>query len=225
MMWRRRKNRVTLASFLCSSFVVLFLFANLLVLQRSFRNLYDSALIKRTFSRVNSAADDTDTVQLPVYVLPPDVGTQQEAGALDVGFGDGNVDAVVSLTTEELRRMLSQTSDCQRIRNVSGMTFIAHGWNKAVYKATLEGRDVAMKMVDLSSELMGQCLQEGDLGNKRCYDRASMYLLKELLFLRALRHQHVVKVRDMFHNIYIINLEQQHLMCESSMFRKCKSIQ
>ena len=119
-----------------------------------------------------------------------------QAGVSEVGVGDGNVDAVVSLTTEDLRRILSQTSDCQRIRNVSGMTFIAHGWNKAVYKATIEGRDVAMKTVDLSSELMGQCLQEGGLGNKRCYDRASMYLLKELLFLRALRHQHVVKVSE-----------------------------
>ena len=174
------------------------------MLQGSFRNPYDSTLFKRTFSRVNSAADDTDTVLLPVYVLPPDVRTQREAGVSEAGDDDGNVDAVVSLTTEDLRRILSQTSDCERIRNVSGMTFIAHGWNKAVYKATLEGRDVAMKTVDLRSELMGQCLQEGGLGNKRCYDRASMYLLKELLFLRALRHQHVVRVSEERHHRIIM---------------------
>ncbi|KAI0236607.1 Extracellular tyrosine-protein kinase PKDCC [Lamellibrachia satsuma] len=193
-MWRRRKNRITLASFLCSSFVVLFLFANLLILHGSFRNLYDSTLTRRAFSRVISATDDTDTVQLPAYVLSPEARKRQTAETSKGGADDDFDDVIVSLTTTELRRIISQTSDCQRMQNLSSVTFIAHGWNKAVYKTTLDGSDVAVKMVDLGSELMGRCLQEQGLGHKRCYDRASMYLFKELLFLRAIRHPNIVRV-------------------------------
>ena len=194
-MWRRRKSRVTLASFLCSAFVILFLFANLLILHGSFRNLYDSTLSRRAFARrVDSATDESDTVQLPAYVLSPEVRKRHVTGSGKRVVGGGFDDVVVSLTTTDLRRILSQTSECERMQNMSSVTFIAHGWNKAVYRTTLDGSDVAVKMVDLGSELMGRCLQEQGLGQKRCYDRASMYLFKELLFLRALRHPHVVKV-------------------------------
>ncbi len=108
-------------------------------------------------------------------------------------------DAVLSVSDSELRAVLNKTSNCAKLQSLGHKEYIASGWTKAVYKAEIGGRPVALKTVDRAGHDMLKCGQQlPAIPLSLCYRRASQKILKELLLLRALDIPNVVQVSVSF---------------------------
>ncbi|XP_063235969.1 extracellular tyrosine-protein kinase PKDCC-like [Bacillus rossius redtenbacheri] len=84
--------------------------------------------------------------------------------------------------------------DCAALQEARDLEFVAAGWTKAVYRARLRGRQVAVKTVNLNGHDIRECLKRAGATLPACYRRAAAKILKEIILLTELRHDHVIQV-------------------------------
>ncbi|XP_046387342.1 extracellular tyrosine-protein kinase PKDCC-like [Ischnura elegans] len=83
--------------------------------------------------------------------------------------------------------------ECSAVHSASDLEFLASGWTKAVYRAKMWGRDVAIKTVNLNGLDFRECQSAGG-SLSGCYRRISVKILREMVLLRQLRHENIVQV-------------------------------
>ncbi|XP_046387345.1 extracellular tyrosine-protein kinase PKDCC-like [Ischnura elegans] len=83
--------------------------------------------------------------------------------------------------------------ECSAVQSASDLEFLASGWTKAVYRAKLWGRDVAIKTVNLNGLDFRECQSAGG-SPSGCYKKVSVKILREMVLLRQLRHENIVQV-------------------------------
>ncbi|VDP15560.1 unnamed protein product [Soboliphyme baturini] len=82
--------------------------------------------------------------------------------------------------------------DCGRIWNeLSIVDFRASGWTKAVYRARLNGTEVALKVVDFDGHDMRDCQRHME---EDCYARVADKFVKEILLFHQLQHPTVIRM-------------------------------
>ncbi|XP_046387333.1 extracellular tyrosine-protein kinase PKDCC-like [Ischnura elegans] len=101
--------------------------------------------------------------------------TEEESGVNGNGFGGVKV------------------FECPAVHAASDLEFVAGGWTKAVYRAKVWGRDVAIKTVNLNGLDIRECQRTGG-SLSSCYRRAAVKILREMVLLRQLRHENIVQV-------------------------------
>ncbi|XP_071445355.1 extracellular tyrosine-protein kinase PKDCC-like [Hetaerina americana] len=84
--------------------------------------------------------------------------------------------------------------ECSAVHSASDLEFVAGGWTKAVYRAKVWGRDVAIKTVNLNGHDVRECQRVGG-SLSACYRRAAAKILREMVLLGQLRHDNIVQVR------------------------------
>ncbi|XP_059475194.1 extracellular tyrosine-protein kinase PKDCC-like [Neocloeon triangulifer] len=89
--------------------------------------------------------------------------------------------------------LLSTEIDCESLKNITELQFLAGGWTKAVYKGRFLGTPVAVKTVNLDGHSLKECQDKGH-NISHCYNRAAAKIVKEMLLLRELVHDNIVKV-------------------------------
>jgi len=88
---------------------------------------------------------------------------------------------------------LGSDIDCESLKNVTELQFLAGGWTKAVYKGRYHGTPVALKTVNLDGHSLRECQSKGH-NMSYCYHKAAAKIVKEMLLLRELVHENIVKV-------------------------------
>lgn len=117
-----------------------------------------------------------------------------------------------SSSSSSLNRALDFSSgpllmSCEEVDSIGGKEYIASGWTKAVFKgvippdhgvASLRGRMVALKTVDIGGQDVTSCMDNGS-SLQFCYHRAAEKIVKEIVLLQALSHQNVLQVRHVYY--------------------------
>ncbi|XP_046388775.1 extracellular tyrosine-protein kinase PKDCC-like isoform X2 [Ischnura elegans] len=83
--------------------------------------------------------------------------------------------------------------ECTAVHSASDLEFVAGGWTKAVYRAKVGGRDVAIKTVNLNGHDVRECQRVGGSASA-CYRRAAAKILREMVLLGQLKHDNIVEV-------------------------------
>ncbi|XP_046389429.1 extracellular tyrosine-protein kinase PKDCC-like [Ischnura elegans] len=125
------------------------------------------------------------TAGVPMPQLPRGIFT----GASNVsGRGDDE-----GLPAEGGEFAVVKVLECSAVRSASDLAFIAGGWTKAVYRAKVRGRDVAIKTVNLNGLDFRECQRAGG-SSSSCYRRVAVKILREMVLLRQLKHENIVQV-------------------------------
>ncbi|KAG8226843.1 hypothetical protein J437_LFUL004084 [Ladona fulva] len=83
--------------------------------------------------------------------------------------------------------------ECSDIHMAANLELIGGGWTKAVYRAKIYGREVAIKTVHLNGRDVNECRRAGE-SPAVCYSRAAEKILKELVLLTRIGHENVLQV-------------------------------
>lgn len=109
-------------------------------------------------------------------------------------FPSNNATPLHRLTPLQVRKILERSSNCDRINRVENLTYLTSGWTKAVYRGRLDGREVAVKTVDMIGYDVRRCLRDDGLTSGQCQKKAEEKLLKEAFILNTLDNPHIVRV-------------------------------
>ncbi|XP_046388773.1 extracellular tyrosine-protein kinase PKDCC-like [Ischnura elegans] len=129
---------------------------------------------------VESGAGGKISGYLSDYLLGAVERNETDDSAYDIPGGGGEFAAAKAL-------------ECSVMNSASDLEFLASGWTKAVYRAKLWGRDVAIKTVNLNGLDFRECQSAGG-SLSGCYRRVSVKILREMILLRQLRHENIVQV-------------------------------
>ncbi|XP_071952656.1 extracellular tyrosine-protein kinase PKDCC-like [Antedon mediterranea] len=128
---------------------------------------------KRNRSK-NSVAIDSTSLHLPKHLLPP------------------------KKANTSFSNIASRMLDCEDVLEMSLVKRIGRGTTKEVWKATYQGKEVAIKMVSHSVADIKMCMNR--IGNqdreeqRRCYIFANYKLMKEISLLMDLKHSNIIKI-------------------------------
>lgn len=201
MIWwkRKRRSRCTILSVICTLSALAFLSGNMIILL-NFRNKQD---ISEEYSAQNTFWQaelfrGIDTSKL--FHMPDVTKAELHLRKLLVENPENLfiVKQTLNIVNGKGRPFVNPFEgdpllDCDGIKNMTDVSYIASGWTKAVYKAKYKGRDVAVKVVDTKGWDYTSCIENGR-DPQTCHLNGAKKLVKELLILRALNHSNIAKV-------------------------------
>lgn len=83
--------------------------------------------------------------------------------------------------------------NCRTVDQIQQREFLSAGWTKAVYSGSFRGKPVAVKTVNTNGHDMEVCSAAGASVND-CYRKSAGKILKEIVLLRELVHDNMLKV-------------------------------
>ena len=89
---------------------------------------------------------------------------------------------------------LKKSSNCGETNSVINLSHIGSGWTKSVFKGIQGGQNVAVKTLNPNGRDVLTCMERDGLNHIQCQNKASLKLLKEMVLLKELNHNNIIKV-------------------------------
>lgn len=103
-------------------------------------------------------------------------------------------DSRPSIPTEKDTTVNWTDINCDGIDEIENRNFVAAGWTKAVYSGHFRRMPVAVKIVNTRGHDFEKCLAETSTTRAECYRKSAAKILKEIVLLKELVHDNMLKV-------------------------------